>query len=75
MVSNRKIGNPEEIAGKLKMHPFVVKKTIPYAAKFNFEYLKKVYKRLLRFDFMIKKGRLDPEVALEMIVIEVGNLS
>lgn len=74
IVANRKISNPEEIARILKMHPFVVKKTMPYAAKFNFEYLKKIYKRMLRLDFMIKKGRLSAEAALEMIIVEVGNL-
>ncbi len=75
MAANRRINNPDEIARILKMHPFVVKKTLPYAAKFSFEYLKKVYKRLLRLDFMIKKGKLSAEAALEMIVVEVGNLA
>ncbi len=74
MVVNRRISNPDEIARMVKMHPYVVKKTLPYAAKYNFEYLKKVYKRLLRLDFMIKKGKLGAETALEMIVVEVGNL-
>lgn len=74
VAANRRISNLDEIARILKMHPFVVKKTMPYAAKFSFEYLKKVYKRLLRLDFMIKKGKLSAETALEMIVVEVGNL-
>jgi len=69
-----KSANPDEISQTLKMHPFVVKKTIPYAAKFSLDYLKKIHKRLLRFDFLIKKGRLDAEAALEMIVIEFSNL-
>jgi len=75
IMEKNKISQPEEIARILKLHPFVVKKNIPAALKFNYEYLKKIYKRLLRFDFLIKKGRLDPKTALEMIVIEVGNLS
>ncbi len=75
MVANRRISNPDEIARMVKIHPFVVKKTLPYAAKYNFEYLKKVYKRLLRMDFMIKKGKLSAETALETIVVEVGNLA
>lgn len=75
IMEKNKISQPEEIARILKLHPFVVKKNIPAASKFKYEYLKKVYKRFLRFDFLIKKGRLDPKAALEMIVIEVGNLS
>lgn len=72
--SERRSQSAEEVASILKMHPYVAKKAIPYAAKFSLDYLKKVYKRLLRLDFLIKKGRLDAEVALEMIVVEVGNL-
>ncbi len=66
---------PQQIAQKLKLHPYVVNKTIFQAKAFDWDYLKKIYKRFLRFDFLIKKGRLSAEAALEMIVIEVGNIS
>lgn len=64
-----------EIASALKMHPFVAQKTVSYAAKFKFEYLKKVYKRMLEFDLAMKKGRIGGETALELIAVEVGNLA
>lgn len=70
-----KSASPDEISQVLKMHPYVVKKIISYAAKFSLDYLKKIHKRLLRFDFLIKKGRLNAEAALEMIIIEVANLA
>lgn len=70
-----KTASAPQIAETLKLHPFVVNKTIAQAKAFDLEYLKKVYKRFLRFDFLIKKGRLNAEAALEMLVIEIGNLS
>lgn len=70
-----KTASAPQIAETLKLHPFVVNKTIAQAKAFDLEYLKKVYKRFLRFDFLIKKGRLSAEAALEMLVIEIGNLS
>ncbi len=70
-----KSASAPQIAETLNLHPFVVNKTIAQAKAFDLGYLKKVYKRFLRFDFLIKKGRLGAEAALEMIIIEVGNLS
>lgn len=75
LVAREKNASALQIAETLKLHPFVVNKTIAQAKAFDLEYLKKVYKRFLRFDFLIKKGRLSAEAALEMIIIEVGNLS
>lgn len=71
----KKTSNPAEVAEETKLNPFVVSKTIAQANGFSYEYLKKVYKRFFKFDFLIKKGRLAPEAALELLIIEIGNLS
>lgn len=75
LVARAKTASAPQIAETLHLHPFVVNKTVSQAKAFDLEYLKKVYKRFLQFDFLIKKGRLGAEAALEMIIIEVGNLS
>ncbi|MBU3965251.1 DNA polymerase III subunit delta [Patescibacteria group bacterium] len=74
VIAREKSASAPQIAETLKLHPYVVNKTVSQAKAFDLEYLKKVYKRFLRFDFLIKKGRLGAEAALEMIIIEVGNL-
>lgn len=71
----KKTASQGEIAEETKLHPFVVSKTIAQANGFSYEYLKKVYKRFFKFDFLIKKGRLNAEAALELLIIEIGNLS
>lgn len=71
----KKTSNPAEVAEETKLNPFVVSKTIAQANGFTYEYLKKVYKRFFKFDFLIKKGRLAPEAALELLIVEIGNLS
>lgn len=71
----KKTVNPGIIAEETKLHPFVVSKTIAQASGFSYEYLKKVYKRFFTYDFLIKKGRLNPEAALELLIVEIGNLS
>lgn len=75
VIDRKKTVNPGVIAGETKLNPFVVSKTIAQANGFSYEYLKKAYKRFFTFDFLIKKGRLDPEAALELLIIEIGNLS
>jgi DNA polymerase-3 subunit delta len=67
--------NPGEIAQETKLNPYVVSKTIAQANGFSYEYLKKVYKRFFTYDFLIKKGRLNVEAALELLIVEIGNLS
>lgn len=69
------ISDQAAIARELNLHPFVAAKTIAQANGFSYEYLKKVYKRFLKYDFLIKKGRLDAEAALELLIVEIGNLS
>ncbi len=64
-----------EIAMETGLNPFVVSKTIAQANGFSYEYLKKIYKRFFKYDFLIKKGRLDTEAALELLIVEIGNLS
>jgi DNA polymerase-3 subunit delta len=59
------------IAGQLKMHPFVVQKAMSTVRGFTFDRLDAVYHRLLETDLAVKTGRLDPALALDLLVIEL----
>jgi len=74
-IARIRTANPGAIAEETKLNPFVVSKTIAQANGFSYEYLRKAYKRFLKYDFLIKKGRLDAEAALELLIVEIGNLS
>ena len=60
-----------EIASKLKLHPYVVKKSVEQSGRFTFEELKGLYKKLCDIDAEAKTGKVDIELALDKFVAEV----
>lgn len=46
----------DKAAKSLRLHPFVVKKTIPFAKKYAAEDLRRIYKLLLETDLKLKTG-------------------
>lgn len=56
---------------KLKLHPFVLRKTFALAKNFSLPALKKIYQRLSEIDYDIKTGRVEPRPALDLIVAEI----
>lgn len=57
--------------GGKDLHPFVFRKTQSQARNFNFEELKKIYRKLLEIDLDMKTGRVDARAALELFVTEL----
>lgn len=55
----------------LKLHPFVVEKAMGQAANFSFDELKGIYEKLLETDIAIKTGRLEPILALDLLVFNL----
>jgi len=71
---NQRAGNKLNkwmLAKKAAMHPFVAQKTLALASKYELEDLKKVYGVLLNFDHKIKTGRIEPKVALELLIFKL----
>jgi len=60
-----------EIASKLKMHPFVARKSLEQARNFSWENLKKLYNNLCEIDFESKTGKTDIALALDKFVAGV----
>jgi DNA polymerase-3 subunit delta len=61
--------NQQEIAAKLKLHRFVVKKAVRQAMNFSMEQLEAIYRKLLETDIAIKTGQMDEVLALDMLVV------
>ncbi len=59
----------QEMAARLKLHPFVVKKTMRQAMNFSMEQLEAIYRKLLDTDVAIKTGQMDEVLALDMLVV------
>ncbi|MEK7519584.1 MAG: DNA polymerase III subunit delta [Patescibacteria group bacterium] len=51
-----------------QLHPFVVKKGYFLAGKFTLPELKKIYQRIFQADFDIKKGKIKPELGLDLLI-------
>jgi len=63
--------NTAQIGQKIKLHPFVLKKTLAQAQNFSLADLKKIYAGLLETDISIKNGRLAPAAAVDLMVAEI----
>ena len=59
------------VAKKSGLHPFVVQKTFYLCSKFSMEQLKKIYQKIFQIDSDIKMGRIDSELALELLIAQI----
>jgi DNA polymerase-3 subunit delta len=57
-----------DIAQTLKIHPFPARKLYGQATHFTAAQLEKVYRHLSETDVEIKTGKIDPELALDLLV-------
>lgn len=62
----------EQLAKKLSLHPFVVKKSLVFVKKYSLDKLKTVYQRLLDLDIKTKTGQGDQSLLLDVFVGGLG---
>jgi DNA polymerase-3 subunit delta len=60
-----------QIASQAKIHPFVAKKTISALRNYTFRELAQIYEQLYECDSGIKNGRIEPELALDLLVVDI----
>lgn len=58
----------EILAKQLGLHPFVVKKSLPFVKKYNQDKLKNIYTKLLDIDIKTKTGQGDQSILLDILV-------
>ena len=58
----------EILAKQLGLHPFVVKKSLPFIKKYNQNKLKNIYIKLLEVDIKTKTGQGDQSMLLDILV-------
>ncbi len=64
---------PSEMGVRLSLRAeFAVRKTVGQARRFSWDRLKALYGRLLAMDLAVKEGRLDEELALDILVAEAA---
>lgn len=62
----------QAIAGAIGAHPFVAGKLATQSRRFNAEQLDAILKRLQRYDQDMKTGRIEPRLALELLVTSLA---
>lgn len=63
-----------EPLSKLGLHPFVARKVEAQARHFSRSQLEAIYQMILETDVGIKTGRVEPEVALDLLVTELATI-
>jgi hypothetical protein len=59
---------------KRKVHPFVAEKLFPQAKWYSLPVLELIYHRLLEVDVMMKTSQMPGDLALETLVVDLGNI-
>ena len=62
-----------QIASAAGIAPFVVEKSLRLARRFTFAQLEAAHRTLLEIDTSLKRSRMTPELALDLLVLEFGN--
>jgi DNA polymerase III subunit delta len=61
-----------QIASTTGMAPFVAEKALRQIGKFNWAQLEGAYRQLLATDAALKRSRLTPDMALDLLVVQFG---
>jgi len=62
----------QEIANRLKLHPYVVEKAMTQTRNFEMSQLEAAHQRLIQADWAIKTGQQDGILALDMLVVDLA---
>ena len=62
--------NFQDIASILKKNPYYIKNIIENTKKWNIEELKNFFLELTNLDYVIKSGKIEPKLGLEIILIK-----
>ncbi len=53
------------------LHPFVVRKSYDQSRQFSLSDLKKIYQKIFQIDFDVKTGKVEPEMALDLLISSI----
>jgi DNA polymerase-3 subunit delta len=68
----RKISSLTQLRKELSdIHPFILEKSFWQAKKFSLDQLKNFYRKIFKIDLAIKKGKVDPQEGLELLILDL----
>jgi DNA polymerase-3 subunit delta len=63
-----------DIASTIHLHPYPTQKAMTQSRNYTFRQLESIYDRLLETDVAIKTGKLEADLALDMLVVELARV-
>lgn len=69
------LGSPRAIARELKQNPYPIRKILTQSKNFTPEQLRAIYHKLLDTDVDIKTGRIEPILALDMLIVGLSRVA
>ena len=66
---------PPEISARLRVQGFVIQRLLKQAPRYTIEQLRQAYRKLLAADLAVKRGVLDDETALQLLLAELAALA
>jgi DNA polymerase-3 subunit delta len=63
--------NHSEVSRTLKLHPFVLRKAVAHSKNFTLDSLKKLFRKLVKTDLVVKTGRFDEKLALDLLIAAI----
>jgi DNA polymerase-3 subunit delta len=63
-----------EMAKLSGLNPYVAEKSMNQIKNFSFNDLKNIYEKLFQYDYRIKIGKIEPKIALDVMIMEFCNL-
>jgi len=61
-------GSPKDIAQAISVHPYVAEKLAKQSRSFTLEQLETIYRTLQDYDFKMKTGQIEPNLALDLLI-------
>ena len=61
----------QKIINKLKLHPFIIKKSLSQINYFSLEIIKSIFQKLIEIDYKIKTGKSNLKIDIELLISEL----
>jgi len=74
MIKEIKATSLTEVQKKTKIHPYTLSKIYPLVKGFSLDELKKIYQKLFLCDERMKRGLMDAELALQMLLLDIKQI-
>ena len=74
MIKEIKAKSLTEVQKKTKIHPYTLSKIYPLVKGFSLDELTKIYQKLFLCDERMKRGLMDAELALQMLLLDIKQI-